>query len=175
MDGEKWKRAHALSEQALSTMKSRWEHQGSALIAGIDGEEATIRKMKCEMEYACKAYEEKQAELNEAQQSEMKLKHVESEAGIYRTDFYHEEAHVKSYVNNSQQNEIDVYQDRQQFHSETHTSNLRFINATLRLNSMALKLIPYGKSFRGVNMKCKLQKCCEINLKCQSHGPHTIP
>lgn len=67
MDGAKWKGAHAWSEQALSTMKSRWDHQGSALIAGLDGEAATIRNIKCVMEYACKADEEKQAELNVAQ------------------------------------------------------------------------------------------------------------
>lgn len=68
-------------------MKSRWEHQGSALIDGLDGEEATIRKMKCDMEYDCRAYEETQAGLHAAHKSEMKLSHVESGAGIYRTVF----------------------------------------------------------------------------------------
>ena len=43
-DGERWKRAHALCEQTLSTMQSRLQNQWKALASGLDGEEATIKK-----------------------------------------------------------------------------------------------------------------------------------
>ena len=75
MDGEKWRRAHALSEQALSAMKSRLEQPEQALVAGLDGEAATIRKRKDDIVVLLKkVFDVKNAELNAAQRIELNLK-----------------------------------------------------------------------------------------------------
>lgn len=43
--GDKWKRAHAMCEQTLSTMQSRLQHQGQDLVSGLDGEDTTINML----------------------------------------------------------------------------------------------------------------------------------
>lgn len=58
-----WKKGRAYSEQDLSTVRSRFDNEGRALLQGLGGEAAAIKALREDLSYANTFFDEQHAPL----------------------------------------------------------------------------------------------------------------